>query len=164
MTHLKGILKILILKELEKESLSGLELIDRIEKKTAKRPSPGSVYPLLKELQSAGFLEVRAVGKSKVYSLSELGRRALTEYAEKEMQALLTKLGVLKEWGILSEDEYDNLTEFMKMKRENFLRLFELRNWVKFVVMLSRAAAESRERAEKMLEKAIECISEEVGE
>lgn len=162
MTHLKGILKILILRELEKNDLSGQELMERIAQKTAKRPSPGSVYPLLHELQNAGFLDVKVSGKRKVYSLSDVGRDALRDYAEREKQAILLKIQALKEWGVLNSDEYANLIGFMNVKRENFLRLFELRNWVRFVVMLSKTAAESKEKAEKVLERAIEFISEEV--
>lgn len=162
MTYLKGILKILILRELEKNDLSGQELMERIAQKTAKRPSPGSVYPLLHELQNAGFLEVKVLGKRKVYSLSEIGKDALKDYAEREKQAILLKIQALKEWGVLTEEEYTNLIEFMNLKRENFLRLFELRNWVRFVIMLSKTAAESKEKAERVLERAIDCISEEV--
>jgi len=159
--HLRGILKILILKELEKENLSGKELIDRIGIKTAKKPSPGSVYPLLHELLDSGFLEVRVSGKRKIYSLSEHGRRVLEEYSEREKQAILSKIQVLKDWGVISSDEHDNLLEFVQMKRDSFLRLFGLRNWIKFVALLSKTAENSKEAAEKILENAI-CLIEEM--
>ncbi len=161
MEHLRGILKILILKELEKENLSGKELIDRIGIKTAKKPSPGSVYPLLHELLDSGFLEVRVSGKRKIYSLSEHGRRVLEEYSEREKQAILSKIQVLKDWGVISSDEHDNLLEFVQMKRDSFLRLFGLRNWIKFVALLSKTAENSKEAAEKILENAI-CLIEEM--
>jgi len=162
--QLKGILKILILKELEKENLSGQELMDRIGQKTAKRPSPGSVYPLLHELLNSGFLEMRVEGKRKIYSLSEHGKKVLKEYSEKEKQAILSKIEVLRDWGVISGEEHVNILEFIEMKRDSFIKLFELKNWVKFVSMLSKIAHNSKEDAEEILEKAIYLIEKMEGE
>jgi len=162
--HLKGILKILILKELEKKNLSGQELMDRIGRKTAKRPSPGSVYPILHELLNAGFLEMDRAGKRKIYSLSDRGKRVIEEYLRRERQIILSKIDILKDWGVISTEEHKNIIDFIEMKRENFLRLFELENWVKFVILLSRAAQKSREQAEKILEYAISLMESEVRE
>jgi len=91
--ELRGLLKILILKELEKCEATGYELIKRLSR--FKRPSPGSVYPLLKELSELGFLNVRKEGRKKVYSLSEKGRRVLKEAMEKEKEAIAKKIEVL---------------------------------------------------------------------
>ncbi len=164
MEQLKGILKILILKELERNSLSGQELMNRIGQKTAKRPSPGSVYPILHELLSSGFLDMRVDGKRKIYSLSDHGKRVLEEFSKREKQAILSKIEVLRDWGVISTEESNDMIDFVEMKRENFLRLFRLRNWVRFVTMLSKIARKSEERAEEILESAIRQMEDEVEE
>lgn len=51
--QVSGILKLLILKELEKSDTTGYELIQKISIKTSK--NPGSVYLLLKELNNGFF-------------------------------------------------------------------------------------------------------------
>ena len=56
------------------------------------------------------------------------------------------------------------MIDFVEMKRENFLRLFRLRNWVRFVTMLSKIARKSEERAEEILESAIRQMEDEVEE
>ena len=86
--RIRGILKLLILKELEKSDATGYELIQKISIK-AKKPSPGSVYPLLKELANAGFLNVRVEGNKKIYSLSEKGKAVLEEASKREKEAII---------------------------------------------------------------------------
>jgi len=151
----QGILKLLILKELEKSDATGYELIQKIGTKM-KKPSPGSVYPLLKELTDKGFLDVRAEGNKKMYSLSEKGKAVLEETSKREKEAILKKIEVLKASGIIGEREADSLLDFIAMKRELWLRLFRLRNWWEFVTLLSRLAEKSKSEVEEVIDGAIE--------
>jgi|Deesub1362A_J573_1020465.scaffolds.fasta_scaffold00627_6 DNA-binding PadR family transcriptional regulator len=153
--HIRGILKLLILKELEKRDATGYELIQKIGAKI-KKPSPGSVYPLLKELANMGFLDVRGEGNKKVYSLSEKGKAILEETSKREKEAMLKKIEVLKASGIIGEREADNLLEFIAMKRELWLRLFKLRNWWEFLTLVAKLAEKSKSEVEKVIDKAIE--------
>ena len=53
----KGILRHIALKTLEKKPASGSEIVDRIHEYTDWRPSPGSINPLLANLQEEGLIE-----------------------------------------------------------------------------------------------------------
>ncbi len=157
--QVKGILKILILKELEKNEATGYELIQKISTKM-KKPSPGSVYPLLKELASAGFLNVRAEGNRKIYSLSEKGKAVLEEASKREKEAILRKIEVLKSSGIISEDEASKMFQFISMKRELWMKLYELRNWIQFLNLLAEAIEKSKSEVEEIIDEAIRKLEE----
>ena len=152
--RVRGILKLLILKELEKSDATGYELIQKISMKV-KKPSPGSVYPLLKELTNAGFLNVRVEGNKKTYSLSEKGKAVLEEASKREKEAILRKIEVLKASGIISEDEANKMFQFISMKRELWMKLFELRNWLQFINLLTKAIEKSKSEVEEIIDETI---------
>ena len=52
----KGLLQYLSLKLIQREPLSGSEIMESMEEYTDWRPSPGSIYPLLARLQEAGLI------------------------------------------------------------------------------------------------------------
>ena len=54
--------------------MTGTELALELEKRKGHRPSPGTIYPVLKDLKEKGLLSVDA---NKRYSLTELGRQEL---------------------------------------------------------------------------------------
>ena len=72
--HMKGFLSFLILWLLSKESMTGSELALELERRKGHKPSPGTIYPVLKSLKDKGLLSVDA-GKS--YSLTKKGRKEL---------------------------------------------------------------------------------------
>jgi len=73
-------LRRIILMLLSRKEMSGAEIIDTIESMSWGywRPSPGSVYPLLKEMEDEGLIEHREVGNVKVYRLTDKGRKELS--------------------------------------------------------------------------------------
>ncbi len=150
---MRGILKLLILKELEKSEATGYELIKRLGR--FKRPSTGSVYPVLKELADAGFLNVRSEGRKKVYSLSDKGKLVLREAVRREKEAILRKMEVLKSSGIIGDREVEEMLRFIESKRKQWIRLYELENWSRFLEVLSRAVERSKTEAERVIEEAI---------
>ncbi len=160
---LRGLLKLLILKEIEKRESTGYELIKRIGSKISKEPSPGSVYPLLRELAGAGFLDFRIEGNKKLYSISDRGKAVLEEATKREKEAILRKIEVLKASGILKEDEAVEMFEFVKMKREAWLRLFEIENWSKFISLVLGALEISRSDVEAVIADAIKKLEEIEG-
>lgn len=68
----KGGLRIWVLSLLQQAPSNGAEIMDRIEGASQGwwRPSPGSVYPLLDQLQQDGSIQKREDGK---YELTETG-------------------------------------------------------------------------------------------
>jgi DNA-binding PadR family transcriptional regulator len=79
----KGFLRHKTLELLGEKSMSGSEIADEIERRTAGqwRPGPGSIYPLLAWLAKNGYAIKQPVEKTgiKRYILTEAGRQFLEE-------------------------------------------------------------------------------------
>ncbi len=71
---MKGYLKYLILWILGKNSMNGAEIGRELEKRRGTKPSPGTIYPALKELKNKGLVDV---DKNKYYSLTPDGEKEL---------------------------------------------------------------------------------------
>jgi DNA-binding PadR family transcriptional regulator len=80
---MRGMLGFLILFLLSKEPMHGQALADEIAKRKGEKPSPGTIYPALKNLREAGFIKEEKKedknkdGKTIVYSLTPRGEGAL---------------------------------------------------------------------------------------
>jgi PadR family transcriptional regulator, regulatory protein PadR len=71
---LKGFLSYLVLWIVGKKSATGAQIISDIEKRKGHRPSPGTIYPVLKELKERGLV---CCDKGKKYSLTPTGKKEL---------------------------------------------------------------------------------------
>ena len=71
---MKGFLSYLILWILNKKEMTGAQISHELEKRRGTKPSPGTIYPALKELRVKGLI---ASDKSKVYSLTKKGKNEL---------------------------------------------------------------------------------------
>jgi PadR family transcriptional regulator PadR len=75
---MRGLLGFLILFLLSKKSMHGQEIADEIATRKGDRPSPGTIYPALKNLREMGFISTdEREGKTIVYTLTERGKLAL---------------------------------------------------------------------------------------
>jgi len=78
----KGFIRYHVLEALSQESMSGSEMMEKIEKHTGGfwKPSPGSIYPLLSWLQDNGYIKELPVENGlKRYELTESGKTLLEE-------------------------------------------------------------------------------------
>jgi DNA-binding PadR family transcriptional regulator len=77
----KGILAIYILFSLKRKPKSGYELLTEIKEKTegAWVPSKGTVYPLLKQLQSDGFIKLKTREKrsKNIFEITSKGKKMI---------------------------------------------------------------------------------------
>jgi DNA-binding PadR family transcriptional regulator len=94
----RGLLRFLVLNMLMKKPMSGVEIVEVIEKETGGRwkPSSGSIYPLLARLQNTGFTTESPSEETgiKRYALTTKGKA----FFEKQInfgQKLLNKLEFL---------------------------------------------------------------------
>ncbi len=71
---MKGYLTYLILWILSKNSMNGAEIGRELEKRRGTKPSPGTIYPALKELKNKGLIDV---DENKFYSLTGNGKKKL---------------------------------------------------------------------------------------
>ena len=74
---MRGMLGFLILFLVSRKSMHGQEIADEIAKRKGERPSPGTIYPALKNLREIGFIDEKKEGKTIVYSLTPRGQNAL---------------------------------------------------------------------------------------
>ena len=74
---MRGMLGFLILFLLSKKPMHGQELAEDIAQRKGDKPSPGTIYPALKNLREAGFISEEKEGKIIVYTLTERGKQAL---------------------------------------------------------------------------------------
>ena len=75
----KGFLSFLILWLVRGEAMTGAEIALELEKRRGRKPSPGTIYPVLKHLKETNVLNI---DESKRYSLTEKGRKALEAHLD----------------------------------------------------------------------------------
>jgi PadR family transcriptional regulator PadR len=76
--EMKGYLSFLVLWLVGSKKMSGAEIAAEIKRRKGTKPSPGTIYPVLKELRGKGLIRENKSNKNqKIYSLSPRGRTAL---------------------------------------------------------------------------------------
>ncbi|MGV8086248.1 MAG: PadR family transcriptional regulator [Candidatus Woesearchaeota archaeon] len=118
---IKNNLKIIVLKKLDAESLSGYDLIKRIYAETGSwKPSFGSMYPLLKELHNNKLVIFKIKNRKKIYSITPSGKKALNNaiIASQNMIDMMGKQYALMET-ICSIDERKTFQEFIDKVHSN---------------------------------------------
>ena len=80
----RGDVRAAILVLLEEKPRNGYQLIQDVAERSndAWRPSPGSIYPVLQQLEDEGLVEVIAGGSGRTYGLTEAGRSLVAEQRE----------------------------------------------------------------------------------
>lgn len=79
---MRGLLSFTILWLLTKRGMYGQELADELEKRRGTKPTPGTLYPALRELEKRGLVDSRKVGKKRIYQLTEEGREGVIRACE----------------------------------------------------------------------------------
>ena len=75
---MRGMLGFLILFLISKKPMYGKELADEITRRKGEKPSPGTLYPAIKIIREAGFIDEKKEGKTITYTLTPSGKKALT--------------------------------------------------------------------------------------
>ncbi|MFP3162239.1 MULTISPECIES: PadR family transcriptional regulator [Acidianus] len=115
----KGTLKLLILEALNDKPMHAYEIIKSIEKKFhgIYKPSPGSLYPVLKQLIESGMITVEEKDDKKIYIITDKGKEAFNKM-KTEMKNVFTKnnqyrklVNQLFEIGLIIYNFRDKLSE-----------------------------------------------------
>ena len=85
---LRGFLKIIVLKALAESPKSGYSLMKFVEQKIGHKPSPGSIYPILDFFLNDGVIDLKVVGRSKIYSLTLKGKKNLELIEDKREECI----------------------------------------------------------------------------
>jgi DNA-binding PadR family transcriptional regulator len=87
----RGLLALFILHSLKQQPKSGYELLKEIEEKTEGVwvPSKGTLYPILKQLEDEGLIEVAEIGKRSkhIFALTESGEETLRTVKEHKKES-----------------------------------------------------------------------------
>ncbi len=76
----------MVLIQLNETSHTGYSLMNGLKESLGKKPSAGSIYPLLTNLLENGFVSIEEDGRKKIYSITKKGRSALDDLSkEKEL-------------------------------------------------------------------------------
>ncbi len=90
----KGLLELYLLSILNSYPAKGIEIIESVKKNTDGGwvPSAGSIYPLLKKLESQGF--IYKVSSDNRYVITEKGKERIQELKEEalEIQKIIEKI------------------------------------------------------------------------
>jgi DNA-binding PadR family transcriptional regulator len=80
----RGDVRAAVLVLLEEQPRNGYQLIQELTERSndAWRPSPGSIYPVLQQLEDEGLVEVNAAGSGRTYALTSAGRALVAEQRE----------------------------------------------------------------------------------
>ena len=80
----RGDVRSAILDVLAAESMNGYQVIQQIAERTsgAWKPSPGSVYPTVQQLEDEGLVEASVAGTGRSYALTSAGRALVAEQRE----------------------------------------------------------------------------------
>ena len=84
---MRGLLTFQILWELDKEEMNGQQIAEKIARRRGTKPTPGTIYPALKELKEGGFIAGRKEGRQIIYHLTPAGEKGLIEASRYFLQA-----------------------------------------------------------------------------
>ena len=79
---MRGMLSFFILWLLTKEPMHGQKIATEIAKRRGTKPTPGTIYPALKDLSERGLIKGEKQGKKIIYSLTDEGREGIEEACE----------------------------------------------------------------------------------
>ena len=81
---MRGFLSFLVLKLISQKNMSGEELREELKVRKGSRPSPGTIYPVLKSLSGSGFIvEIKSKGKIKKYKITKKGQKEIKDATKK---------------------------------------------------------------------------------
>ncbi len=80
----RGDVRAAVLVLLEEQPRNGYQLIQELTERSneAWRPSPGSIYPVLQQLEDEGLIAPSSEGTGRAYQLSDAGRRVVDDERE----------------------------------------------------------------------------------
>jgi DNA-binding PadR family transcriptional regulator len=80
----RGDVRAAVLVLLEEQPRNGYQLIQELTERSndAWRPSPGSIYPVLQQLEDEGLVQVSASGGGRTYELTTTGKALVAEQRE----------------------------------------------------------------------------------
>jgi DNA-binding PadR family transcriptional regulator len=161
---MKGFLKLIVLMELSKNDMSGYDLINNIESVMGKKPSPGSIYPLMNELIEDKFVSLKEDGRKKIYSITKLGNNHTQRIIKEKQELALKHFEFLKLIKSLSKDDGEkDILLLNKLHEKNCcsIKLHHMEKWIRlrdiaFDIITQNKYKDNKEKIEKIIDSTIE--------
>ena len=104
--EIKGGLKLIVLKILNEKDFIGYGLIKEIKNKTGFwKPSPGSIYPLMKDLLKKKLVTCKKSKNQKIYSITKEGKIFYNKIKKKKEKIIDDILEGIKFFEVLETDK-----------------------------------------------------------
>jgi formylmethanofuran dehydrogenase subunit E len=71
-----------MLKIISEGEVSGYDIIKKVGKLTGKKPSTGSVYPLLKSMETKGWITGKNIGSKTLYKITKAGNEVVEGHGD----------------------------------------------------------------------------------
>lgn len=164
---IKGYLKITVLRLIADSPKTGYQLMSELEKLYSKKPSAGSMYPLLKELEQKKFITSKKEGRKIIYKITLAGRKRLRELMSQQHNKIIQTNKLLQETVKYTEKEDKKI--IMAMNEEARLAFeymmkgsIEFKNFKKEMLILisNPNFSKKKEEAQKIIEEATQKIKE----
>lgn len=80
----RGDVRAAVLVLLDERPSNGYQLIQELSERSNEtwRPSPGSIYPVLQQLEDEGLVQASTAGTGRTYALTDVGRQLVDEQRE----------------------------------------------------------------------------------
>ena len=112
-----ALIKMMVLRELNNMEQSGYDLMKKIGEISNDKPSPGYMYPLLRDLEKRGFVSFIEEKRRKVYSITKEGRKFLKNLTDTHQRAM--KIMIKNFEQISTKDEMKNFYTFQTAMKQN---------------------------------------------
>jgi len=137
----RGVLKFMVLEALSTKPMYAYEIIKYIYEKFngLYKPSPGSIYPILKNMIKRNMVEVKEIDGKKIYEITELGRSEFLKLREnykdvypvdpnsKAIVSMLFDIGFLvyKYRKLLTQEDFKIIRDMLISCKENIQNFLE---------------------------------------
>ncbi len=93
---LLGIMDILILQWVKKQPLCGRDIADNVQREFGMKIGPGTLYPILYQMQKKGLIDSKAYCKKRMYFLTKKGMKVSAKANVAYFRIQKSILGFLK--------------------------------------------------------------------
>lgn len=163
----RGFLKSFVLLILKEKASHGYEIMEKINEKTGFwRPSPGTIYPLLRNLEREGLIEeINPNSNRRIYRLTQKGEAIAAKIEQTEKKIKEDIISLLAQVLNLEKEEIEEIIrkikENKKLKSKKLAILFPaLRDLNRLSLRFSNQAEQKILKASEVLREASEKLRE----
>ena len=109
------------MKKLSKTEHSGYDLMRELGMTLGKKPSPGYIYPLLKDLKNKKFIKENKKGNKNIYSITNKGDVFLKELLKRQEETLHKMIETIRP--LSDKKEINDLTKMFKSFKKNEFKI-----------------------------------------